>query len=132
MKRMLLTTIIILFSLKAFCPVENVLYIERPPQISYYEPLIVAVTWVESRGYELALNVKEQAVGPMQIRQCRIDHYNQLTKSNYKLEDCFDFELSRKVFLYFAQGKTYERAARSWNGSGPMTKVYWNRVKKQL
>ena len=128
----ILILIITLFSLKAFCPSERVLYIERPAQISYYEPLIVAIVWVESSGYELALNVKEQAVGPMQIRQCRIDHYNQLTKSNYKIEDCFDYELSRKVFLYFAQGKSYEWAARSWNGSGPMTIKYWNRVKANL
>lgn len=37
-----------------------------------------------------------------------------------------------EMFVYFAQGKTMERAAKDWNGSGAMTEIYWNKVKAIL
>ena len=133
MKRMtILILIITLFSLKAFCPSERVLYIERQQGISLYDDLIRAVVHVESRGDVWAFNFVEQACGPFQIRPIRIEHYNRLTGKNYKPWDCFDYDISREVFLYFCKNRSYERVAKSWNGSGPMTVKYWNRVKANL
>jgi len=101
-------------------------------QVLYWQPLIEAVVWVESRGDTFAYNEKEKAVGAFQIRQCRVDHFNQLKGTNYKLEDFFDYNLSKEMFLYFAHNKTFEQASKSWNGSGPKTISYWNKVKQRL
>ena len=129
---MLLITIITLLSLKAFCPVEKVLYIERQSGISQYDNLIRALVHVESRGDVWAFNFKEQACGPFQIRPIRIEHYNRLTGKDYKPWDCFDYDISKEVFLYFCKNRSYEIVARSWNGSGRMTIDYWNKVRKEL
>ena len=87
---------------------------------------------VESQNGKYLYNAKENAVGWFQIRPVRVIHYNQLTGSNYVLNDFYDYDLSRKMFLYYASGKTYELAAKNWNGSGPMTKDYWRKIQKQL
>lgn len=96
------------------------------------EPLIKAVTWVEVADGRDLYNEAENAVGWFQIRQIRVDHYNYLTGSDYKLEDFYDYELSREMFIYFARGKTFEQAAKDWNGSGVMTESYWQKVKSAL
>lgn len=72
-------------------------------------------------------------LGIFQIRQVRVDEYNRLTGSNYTLSDMFDYKISEKVFLYFASligPYEHERIAKAWNGSGPRTEFYWQRVKK--
>jgi hypothetical protein len=96
---------------------------------SFYQPLISAIFEYESTNNPLAYNKFENAVGGLQIRQCRIEHYNNLAGTNYKLEDCYNFELSKKIFLFFAKGKSFEQAAKDWNGSGPATEIYWEKVK---
>ena len=109
---------------------ERVISLEA---LNYY-PLVEAVFKWETRGSmdTLSYNAREGAYGGLQIRQCRIEHYNRLTGRNYTLEDMYDFEKAREVFLYFAKGKTFEQAAKSWNGSGPMTIKYWEGVKTYL
>lgn len=125
--------IVLLLSCKfLFAPGFTELCIFKSEAMNSYEPLLKAITWIESHDGKNVYNAKEGAVGWFQIRQCRIDHYNKLTGSNYNLEDCYDYELSREIFLYFAQGKTYEQAAKNWNGSGKMTIDYWNKVKAKL
>lgn len=139
MKRMNVTfALLFLFAGLMAPPVDRpVMYIETPivildPYRIDYEPLIKAITKHESGGNVYAFNALENAVGAFQIRQCRIEHYNQITNSNYKLEDCYDYDLSKKIFLTFSYGKSYEKAAKDWNGSGPMTVVYWEKVKKLI
>lgn len=129
---MILMFVILMFSVPLYAPFEKVVYIERSEPINYYDPLIKAIVDYESKGDVFAFNFLEQAAGPMQIRPCRIDHYNKLTGSNYTLSDCFDMKLSRKVFLRFTNGKDWEHAAKNWNGSGPMTINYWKQIKKRL
>lgn len=119
-------------TLPVTAPREDVLYIAETEAINYYDPLIKAIVDVESKGNVYAFNFFEQAVGAFQIRPCRINHYNELTGSNYTTDDCFDYELSREIFIYFAKGKSYERAARDWNGKWSLTKNYWKRVKSRL
>jgi len=121
------------------CIRDNVgcVYLEQPTPIYNllrlsYEPLIRAVyQWESSSGLNL-YNKDENAVGPFQIRQVRIDDYNKRTGSNYILEDCYDYDLSKHIFLHYAYGKTYEQAAKNWNGSGPKTIKYWDEVKKLI
>ncbi len=123
---------ILLFSIPVIAPGYKTLCIVRTEPINYYENLIQAVVKVESNGNRYAFNALEGAIGAFQIRECRIQHYNRLTGSKYVLNDCYDYELSRKVFLYFCQDRNYELVARSWNGTGEMTKQYWNKIKANL
>lgn len=126
----------VLYSLICFAPSSNTAFVQMSGPVatipSLYEPLIEAISIVESNKKDCAINVKEMAVGRLQIRQIRVDHYNRLTGRNYELKDMHDFKKAKEVFLYFANGKTYEQAAKSWNGSGPMTITYWEKVKNYL
>jgi hypothetical protein len=123
---------LITLNLHLLAPEFPTLPVERPTPISFYDRLIKAIVMIESSGGKQLYNKKEGAVGAFQIRQIRLDHYNQQNATFYKLSDCFDYQLSKKVFLYYAHGKSYEKAAKTWNGSGSATIVYWNKVKNQL
>ena len=132
MRKMFTIILILMLTIPVFAPSEKVLYLLKPEAINYYNPLIKALTWVEVRDGKILYNPLEDAVGYFQIRPIRVEHYNKLTGSNYKLEDFYDYELSRKMFLYYTKGRSYEEVARSWNGSGPKTIEYWKKVQKVL
>lgn len=127
-----MTIILLSAFIKLFAPGNMSAAIFGQEGINYYEPLMRAITKVESMDGRFVWNQQEKAVGWFQIRQVRVDHYNQLTKLTYKLTDFYDYTLSRDMFLYFARGKSYERAAKDWNGSGPMTETYWKKVRRYL
>ena len=97
-----------------------------------YEALIKAVVAVESTNGKYLYNPDENAVGWFQIRQIRVDDYNKRLGTNYVLNDFYDYELSRTMFLYYASGKSFEVAARNWNGKWSLTENYWKKVKKYL
>jgi hypothetical protein len=136
MKRTLIMFLFVFCSLISFAPAHMEFYIPEGTAIqkleNNYDDLIEAISKYESNNNDSIVNPKEQAYGRLQIRQCRIDHYNRLTGKNYTLKDMFDFSKAREVFLYFAEGKTFESAAKSWNGSGPMTISYWECIKNLL
>lgn len=128
--------IIILFlpiTLSCYAPAILGEIVFVPTPVNPYQELLEAVIQVESNGNPLAYNVREQAVGILQIRQCRVDHFNQLSGKNYSLSDMYDQEKATEVFMLFAQRlEDPERIARRWNGSGPMTDRYWEKVQKYL
>lgn len=132
----ILTIIFLLASLVAYAP-NKMMPMPEPSaeetRKTDLEGLIRAVVIVESKNDTLAYNPKENAVGAFQIRQCRVDHYNQLKGTHYVLEDFYDYELSKEMFLFFAQRfEDLETIARRWNGSGQQTEVYWNKVKANI
>jgi hypothetical protein len=120
-----------MLSLQLTAPPSNCLVIVGSSPVRPYERLWEAVCMVESSGNPYAVNVGEQAYGIVQIRQIRLDDYAQRTGITYTLEDCFDKEVSKSIFMYYCAGD-YETVARSWNGSGRMTDDYWRKVKKYL
>jgi hypothetical protein len=132
MKKTLFICLLLFAGKVVSAPGRTELYIITPPEINYYEQLFNAVVVVESRGDVYAFNFKELAAGPVQIRPVRINDYNRRVGTGYTIVDCFDIEFSRKVFIYFAQGKSYETAARNWNGKWNLTEKYWKKVKSQL
>ena len=100
-----------------------------------FDKIIKAVIQVESLGNTKAYNLKEEAAGAFQIRPIRLRDYNQRTGSNYTLEDCYNYEISKKIFLFYAKRigyPHYELIARKWNGSGKATIAYWGKVKTHL
>lgn len=132
----------------SFCPSRPTLFIpvsepiiEVPIYTTNYDVLIDAIFKYESGRNPNAYNPNEGAYGGLQIRQCRIEHFNKLTGKNYTLEDMYDFNKAKEVFLYFTnhdnagnliEPKTWEQAAKNWNGSGPLTISYWEKVQELL
>jgi hypothetical protein len=135
-KRVIYITILfLLIPYRASSPVVNAFFIYDPPPVEPYKQLIFAIGFVETMNNNLAYNPIEQATGIFQIRPIRLEDYNIRTGKNYKMEDLYDYEISEKIFLYFAdQIGPYdlEQIARKWNGSGNMTTFYWNRIKEYL
>ena len=132
------SVLIVFFSLLAFqatAPALNVAFIYSSDPVDAYDRLIKAVVKVESAGDTLAYNLAEGATGAFQIRPIRILDYYQRTGNNYKVEDCYNFEISKEIFLYYARQigyPDYETIAKNWNGSGKTTLDYWEKVKSNL
>jgi hypothetical protein len=151
MRKLLLVIFLFLsFHISSYAPIEypSRVYIHRPNPTMYidklkvdYKPLIKAIGIIESRCDTNAINVKEGAYGYFQIRKNRLKHYNNLTGKNYTSQDMHNFEKAQEVFLYFVNhdsrgrlipDKPYDKTAKNWNGSGPMTENYWKLVSAQL
>lgn len=121
--------------IKASAPDIKVATIPFPKPIDAFDRLIIAVVQVESAGDTLAYNQMEEAAGAFQIRPIRLLDYYQRTGINYKIEDCYNFDISKEIFLYYARQTgypDYETIARNWNGSGKLTLDYWEKVKANL
>jgi hypothetical protein len=130
-----LTVFFLLLAMRATAPEVKVVFIFDPVAVNSYDRLIKAIVKVECSGDYLAYNLKEEAVGPFQIRPIRILDYNQRTGKDYKIENCFNFDVSKEIFLYYAKiigYPHYETIARNWNGSGKTTLDYWEKVKTNL
>jgi hypothetical protein len=124
-----------LLFIPAFAPDMKVAYICSAEPVDAYDRLIKAIVKVESAGDTLAYNLSEEAVGAFQIRPIRLLDYYQRTGIIYKSKDCYNFEISKEVFLYYARQTgypDYEMIARNWNGSGNATLDYWKKVKSNL
>lgn len=87
---------------------------------------------VESGGNPLKINQDEQAYGIVQIRQIRLDDYYRRTGKKYTLPEMLDTLKSREVYMYYAKGSKIDYIAKRWNGSGPMTEIYWKKIRRQL
>ena len=135
MKMILLITLLTLLNLNVFAPEADVIYIERSQPVTPYEAIWTAVCRVESNFDAEAIgdkNLKEWSYGIAQIRQVRLDDYNERTGNSYTIKDVFDIDISKKIFMYYCFGSDMESIARSWNGSGPKTIKYWDKVKEVL
>jgi hypothetical protein len=121
----------LLLSATASAPDFKTAFILVSAPVDPYDRLIKAIVQVESLGDTLAFNVIEEATGAFQIRPIRLKDYNQRTGNNYKAGDCYNYEISKKIFLYYAKRESfpdYELIARKWNGSGKTTLDYWKKV----
>lgn len=103
--------------------------------------LIDAIIYVESRGNTKAHNIKEDAVGCLQIRPIMLREVNRLLGFNkYKLADRWSKAKSIEMFNVIKEhttNPTDEKLARNWNGGWngykkQSTLKYWYKVKKQL
>jgi len=124
-----------LLDLRLSAPDVKVIYIPFTKPLDAYERLVNAVVMVESAGDTLAYNQLEEAVGAFQIRQIRLLDYYQRTGINYTIEECYNFNISKEIFLYYARQtgyQDYETIARNWNGSGNATLDYWEKIKSNL
>jgi hypothetical protein len=134
MKR-LITIILLFLPITIFAPDNNVATLIVGTSINPYENLFSAACTVESDNNPLAINLMEEAYGIVQIRQGKLTDFNNQTSKHYSLEDCLNPEIAREIYMHFASkyGPTdIETIAKTWNGSGPMTETYWNKIKDKL
>ncbi|MCU0474204.1 MAG: hypothetical protein MUC93_12720 [Bacteroidales bacterium] len=136
LRKIIFVTLLLLpFALRLSAPSRESQIILYSRPIEPYKQLIRAIGIVETREDTLAYNPIEKAAGYFQIRPIRLEDYNKRTGSHYKMRDLFNYEISEKIFLYYAVQigpYNFERIARNWNGSGPRTIHYWNKIKKHL
>ncbi len=135
MKKLILILCIAFYGDLAVCPPNNTLTIEIKPPISPFKALLEATAFIESSGDPNALNRKEMAFGLYQIRAIRLRDYNQRTGKSYSLQDCYNIEISKEIYLYYASKfhpSDLEHIARSWNGTGQKTVEYWHKIEKHL
>lgn len=129
-----MTTFFLVLSLHLLAPVAGTIFIPEATRTTPQEQLWEAVKMVESYGIEDIINHKEQAYGCGQIRQVKLNEYNKATGKSYKLSDCLSEDVSREIFLWHCTkyGHDIETAAKRWNGSGPLTEIYWKKVKRYI
>lgn len=133
--KIVLMVFFLLPGMRATAPEAKVAFVFVSAPVNSFDRLVKAIVKVESKGDNEAFNLAEQAVGAFQIRPIRILDYNQRTGKDYKIENCFNYEVSKEIFLYYAISigyPDYETIARKWNGSGKATLDYWEKVKKHL
>jgi len=129
----ILLILFLLITIRAAAPGFSVAYILVSEPIYPYSRLIKAVVEVESKGDTLACDTIEKAFGAFQIRPIRLQDYNERTGKKYKMTDCFNFQISKEIFLFYARRfPDDESIARNWNGSGESTLIYWEKVKSYL
>ena len=128
----LLIILMLFCSLLLFAPGVNSILIVRIEPIEPFKTICKAVVEVESHGDMFAYNPKECAVGCLQIRPIRIKDYNSRTGSHYKLEDCYDYEVSKRIFMFYANKfGPYEtdKMIMALNGKGVKAREYLKKVK---
>lgn len=140
MKRILLLLCFGILPFVAGSPPANTITIESKPPISPFKTLSYAVSMVESSGDTMAYNAKEQATGLFQVRPIRIRDFNIKTGKSYTINDMYDPDKAKEVFLYYCCQNLYmgqEYNIRAWNGGTnamkkQSTKEYYKKVLKYL
>jgi hypothetical protein len=133
MKKMVLTIILILSISRLFAPCGPALFISKTEGINPYLQIWEAVKVIETGSTPDTINYIEGAYGPGQIRQAKLDDYNQAHGTNYTLMDCMNEGLSRKIFCWHcSKFNDIDLAIRRWNGSGPATYEYLKKIKTRL
>lgn len=120
-------------SVSLLAPEARCIIIIKAKSINPYERILKACIEVESHGNIFAYNEKEDAAGILQIRPIKLRQYFIETGLHYKLSDCFNPAVSKKIFMHFASqfnSGDNEKIARDWNKS--KTDHYWKLVKAKL
>ena len=135
LSKIALVTFLLFLAVRVYAPGNGSMVIITKPSDEPFKRLIYAIGMVETKFDTLSYNPLEMAAGYFQIRPIRVLDYNIRTGSSYSLEDMFDYDISEKVFLYYATEigpYDFEKIAKKWNGSGKITLEYWDQVKKFL
>jgi hypothetical protein len=102
-----------------------------------------AIIQVESKGNSKAYNANGDCAGilqitPILVKQCNIWLKNQKSQKRYTLQDRYDVEKSKEMFImiqeHYNPSHSVEKAIRLWNG-GPSytikgTNGYYKKVMK--
>jgi hypothetical protein len=141
MKKMNLTILITLLTLRLFAPEYRSSIIVQRDAIAPFEKIWRAVCAVESSGDANAYHMEDNgfpSIGIGQIQQSRLDDFNIKTGKNYYLYEMYDPIKAKEVFYFYCDNPyNLEKIARCWN-AGPngmsykVTVKYWNKIKLLL
>ncbi len=124
-------------------PIE---YIETKKPVRVPQKVVLGMIQVESNGNDSAYNIKEDAVGCLQIRPIMVREVNRILRkthkdNRFKMKDRWDRDKSLQMFWvwrdYHHPNSTDEVISRNWNG-GPngykkkSTEKYWKKVNSCL
>ena len=126
-------SILMLFSLSLKAPSDNRAVIIQPEAIQPYEALFDITCKVESSHRPNAIGDNGQSFGISQIQQIRLDDYFNLTGIRYTTDDCFNVDVSKEIWIYYAcqfQPFEYKKICKDWNKS--TTDRYWLKINKHL
>ena len=117
---MTLTLILGLISASLMAPPAPGVLMLQSEAVKPYEGIWNATCAVESDYNPFAINLNDPnggSWGVAQIGQQKLDEYNNAYGTKYIITDCFDVEVSKKVFMWHCM-KYYdaETACRVWNG----------------
>ena len=136
MKRLIMIlSILCVVSLAGLNYPYKTMAIAREMPVEPYLRLFNAVCIVESNNNATAFNKATKATGIAQITSIRLRDYNNRTGKSYTLHDCYNKQISKSIFLYYASQYSpyqFETISRKWNGRGYKTKIYWKRIKSEL
>jgi hypothetical protein len=135
MRKLLLLLAMSMIPLAGLAPRTKIITIAMTLPIEPFKTLMRATSWVESLDNPNALNHSEMAVGLFQIRPIRLKDYNARTGSRLKLKDCYNPDISKKIWLYYASQfhpEDQEKISKAWNGRGKSNEIYWQKIKKRL
>jgi len=136
MRMLTLISILILFTLQLKAPADGRVVIIKDDPVRPYERASKAVDIVETNCDPFAIGdttLQSWSYGIKQIRQIKLDWYNDRTGNQYTLKDCFDVSVSNEIFMYhMMQYNDINLAIRRWNGSGKKTYKYLAKVSKHL
>ena len=108
-----------------------------------WNPIINAIIQVESGGNPKAVSGPScgvMQITPVCVKQCNIILEMRKSKKRYTLNDRFDVQKSKEMFLlvqsYYNRTNDVEHAIRSWNGgqnySRRSTQRYYEKVMRHL
>ena len=108
-----------------------------------WNPVINAIIQVESGGNPKAVSGPScgaMQITPICVKQCNIILEKQKSKKRYTLQDRFDVQKSKEMFLllqsFYNRANDVEHAIRSWNGgqkySKRATQRYYEKVMRHL
>ena len=113
---------------------------EEIKMLLFVSDMFAKVSVIESSNNPKAHNLKEDAVGIIQIRPIMVREVNRLVGfEKYKLEDRWDVNKSFDMFYDFQirlnKGLSLEKGCRMWNGGinghkRASTDKYWSKIKK--
>jgi len=106
------------------------------------DDILKAIIKVESANNDSAYNIKENAVGCLQIRPIMVREVNRILKRNgedkrFDLKDRWNRDKSIEMFIiwrnYHHLNSEHEKIARNWNGGADgykkkSTEKYWEKV----
>ena len=116
--------------------------------------VIEAIEIVESNKNPYAINIKENAIGSLQIRPIMIADYNRITNQDYAHDIAYNkamaYIIAQEIFFHYMkaiENPTAKHLAFIWNGGGSAWKrvdnpkndlkqknldLYWEKVKMHL
>ena len=116
------------------------LHAEAKSKVFFWNTLIDAISWTESRGKESAVSSCGRYVGHLQISKILVRQCNRIVGyKKYSYEDRYKRDKSNQMFIDFQEHynpeRSIEKAIRLWN-SGDLncmnkkrvTDSYYNRV----